>query len=52
MWRESSSQEKELLQNLVDNVFEQFQADFIDSRKISKEAQDVSQAKFTQVCKH
>ena len=44
MWRESSSQEKELLQNLVDNVFEQFQADFIDSRKISKkEAQDVSQ---------
>ena len=44
MWRESSSQEKELLQNLVDNVFEQFQADFIDSRKISKkEAQEVSQ---------
>ena len=44
MWRESSSQEKKLLQNLVDNVFEQFQADFIDSRKISKkDAQDVSQ---------
>ena len=44
MWRESSSQEKKLLQNLVDNVFEQFQADFIDSRKISKkDAQKVSQ---------
>lgn len=44
MWRESSSQEKKLLQNLVDNVFEQFQADFIDSRKISKkDAQNVSQ---------
>mgnify|MGYP003972618863 CR=1 FL=1 len=44
MWRESSKQEKELLQNLVDNVFEQFQADFIDSRKISKkDAEKVSQ---------
>ena len=44
MWRESSKQEKELLQNLVDNVFDQFQADFIDSRKISKkDAQKVSQ---------
>ncbi len=36
MWRPSSEQEKAMLQDLVDDVYLQFETAFIESRKISK----------------
>ena len=37
MWRNPSEKEDTLLQNVVNNVYNQFKADFIDSRKITEE---------------
>lgn len=37
MWRQPTESEQELLQDVIDNVFEQFKQAFIESRKISEE---------------
>ena len=37
MWRPSTQEEDQLIQSLVDNVYEQFKSDFVDSRKVSHE---------------